>query len=75
MAACTQRAGTITPVNSNVVRGGSVGLGEITGCGRVGDTRGMVVGRRVGIAVGVREGIKVGVFGGAEGVDELSNAG
>jgi hypothetical protein len=31
MAACTQRAGTITPVKSNVVIGGEVGEGASVG--------------------------------------------
>lgn len=75
MAAWTQRAGTITPVKSKVVWGGSIGLGEITGCRRVGDTSGMVVGKRVEVAVGVREGMGVRVISGAEGVIELWNAG
>jgi hypothetical protein len=56
MAACTQRAGTITPVKSSVVTGRAVGLrgGTIGDAGSVGEG---VAGREAG---GVMEGDGVG---------------
>ena len=52
MAACTQRAGTITPVNARVISGAWIGLGE-----RVGPTL------RVGVALGVGCKVAIGRVG------------
>ena len=61
MAACTQRAGTITPVKSSVVRGRGVGVG-VSG---IGVTVGMAVGVLVGEIAGVgdRAAGEYGTFG------------